>query len=211
VEALWSCLLLRLRRPYVNGGEGCTKIQCMLQAYISNISDVLDACCKCFIRMLQKWINVLQWAIYICMFQVFHLIQAYIASVSFGCCKTRSRCCIYMQVFQVFLYVCCNYFILMFAYVCNGYTCVFKFFLFCKYFRRMLQVFHLFRMYVASVSSECYKSRSGVTHVAIHVRRGERSLCAVWWCGPYVAARNASSRRGVLAQARETKCRTFRG
>jgi hypothetical protein len=86
-----------------------------------------------------------------------------------------------------------------------------SFFLFCKYFRRMLQVFHLFRMYVASVSSECYKSRSGVTHVAIHVRRGERSLCAVWWCGPYVAARNASSRRGVLAQARETKCRTFRG
>jgi hypothetical protein len=34
-----------------------------------------------------------------------------------------------MQVFHVFSYVCCKCFILMFAYVCNGYTRVFKFFL----------------------------------------------------------------------------------
>jgi hypothetical protein len=66
VEALWSCLLLRLRRPYVNGGGGRTKIRCMLQAYISNISDILDACCKYFIRMFEKWIKMLQWAIYVC-------------------------------------------------------------------------------------------------------------------------------------------------
>jgi hypothetical protein len=75
-----------------------------------------------------------------CMLQMFHLFQTYVASVSFGCCKTRSEFCIYMQVFS---YVCCKCFILMFAYVFNGYTRIFKFFLiFCKCLRRMLQVFH---------------------------------------------------------------------
>jgi hypothetical protein len=56
---------------------------------------------------------------------------------------------------------------------CNGYTCVFKFFLvFCKCLKHMLQVFQLFRTYVASVSSEYHKSRSGVAHVAMRVRSG---------------------------------------
>ena len=31
----------------------------------------------------------------------------------------------------------------------------------------MLKVFQLFQIYVASVSSRCYKSRSGVAHVAV--------------------------------------------
>jgi hypothetical protein len=31
----------------------------------------------------------------------------------------------------------------------------------------MLQMFQLFRTYIANVSSRCYKSRSGVTHVAV--------------------------------------------
>jgi hypothetical protein len=57
-----------------------------------------------------------------------------------------------MHVVQVFSYVCCKCFILMFAYVFYGYTHVLKFFLvFCKCFIRMLQVFHLFRTYVAIV------------------------------------------------------------
>ena len=71
-----------------------------------------------------------------CMSQIFHLFQKYVVSVSSGCCKSRSRCCIYMHV----------------ARVC------FKCF---KYFRRMMQVFQLFRTYVASVLSRCCKSRSG--------------------------------------------------
>jgi hypothetical protein len=33
-------------------------------------------------------------------------------------------------------------------------------------FKRMLQVFHLFQTYVASVSSRCFKSRSGRAHVS---------------------------------------------
>jgi len=70
-----------------------------------------------------------------------------------------------MQVFQMFSYVCCKYFYLD---VCNGYTRGFKFFLvFYKCFRRMLQVFQLFRTYVANVFSRCCKSRSSVAHVAM--------------------------------------------
>jgi hypothetical protein len=119
--------------------------------------------------MLQRAIHVC----FKCMFRMFYRFQTYVASVSFGCCKTRLACCIYMQVFQVFLYVCCKCFILIFVYVCNGYTRVLTFFLvFCKYFKRMLQVFQLFRAYVTSVLSRCCKSKSGVTHVAMRVRSG---------------------------------------
>jgi hypothetical protein len=105
--------------------------------------------------------------------RMFHLFQTYVASVLFGCCKTRSGCCIYMQVFQVFSYVCCKCFILMFAYVCNGHTRVFKFFLmFCKCFKYMLQVLQLFWTYIANILFGCCKSRSGAAHVAMHVRSG---------------------------------------
>jgi hypothetical protein len=51
-------------------------------------------------------------AIHVCfkhMFQMFHMFQTYVTSVSSECCKSRSECrknrsgCrIYMQVFQVF-------------------------------------------------------------------------------------------------------------
>jgi hypothetical protein len=52
------------------------------------------------------------------------------------------------------------------AYDWNGYTRVFKFF-FLVFASVMLQVSQLFRMYVASVSSGCCKTRSGVTHVVM--------------------------------------------
>jgi hypothetical protein len=101
-----------------------------------------------------------------CMSLMFHLFQTYVASVSSKCCKSRSGCCIYMQVFQVFSYVRCKCFHLDVAIFCNGYTHAFKFFLvFGKCFRCMLQVFQLFRMYVASVSSGCCKSVSDVALV----------------------------------------------
>jgi hypothetical protein len=44
---------------------------------------------------------------------------------------------------------------------------VFHTHVFSWYFRRMLQVFQLFQMYVASVSSKCCKSRSNVAHVVV--------------------------------------------
>jgi hypothetical protein len=37
-----------------------------------------------------------------CMFQMFHLYHTYIASILFGCCKSRFRCCICMHVANVF-------------------------------------------------------------------------------------------------------------
>jgi hypothetical protein len=77
-----------------------------------------------------------------CMFLMFHLFQAYVASVLSRCCKSRSGCWIYMQVFQVFSYVCLQTFSSICCKFYNGYTHAFKFFLvFHKCFRRMLQVF----------------------------------------------------------------------
>jgi hypothetical protein len=90
------------------------------------------------------------------MLQVFHLDVA----------KSRFGCCIYMQVLQVFSYVCCKCYYLDVAMFCNGYTHAFKFFfMFCKCFkfRRMLQVFQLFRTYVASVLSGCFTCGTGPT------------------------------------------------
>ena len=88
----------------------------------------------------------------------------------------------------MFSYVCCKYFYLD---VCNGYTRGFKFFLvFYKCFRRMLQVFQLFRTYVANVFSRCCKSRSSVAHVAMWPIYNSRLLqllgppaCAWVWRG----------------------------
>jgi hypothetical protein len=124
--------------------------------------------------------------IYKC-FRCFHM---YVASVSSGYYKNRSGCCIYIQVFQVFSYVYCKCFHLDVAMFCDGYTHAFKYFLvFCKCFKRMLQVFQLFRTYVVSVSSGYYKSRSHVTHVECDplaaATRTSSSKCphVVGWCG----------------------------
>jgi hypothetical protein len=121
------------------------------------------------------------------------MFQRYVASVSYECCKRRSGRCIYVamsinvcckRLFQMFhlffrhklqvcLSGCCIHFTHMLqvfhldiAYACNGFQ------VFRECFKRILQVFHLFRTYVASVSSICCKSRSGVAHVANALRSG---------------------------------------
>jgi len=77
---------------------------------------------------------------------------------------------VFIRTLQVFSSGCVVYF-------CNGYTRVFKFFLlFCKCFERMLQVFPLFRTYVAIVSSRCCKSKSGVAHIVM----GPTCYCNCW-------------------------------
>ena len=65
--------------------------------------------------------------------------------------------------------ICCKYFHLDVAkvdlditYVCNGFQVFLG--IFFKCFRRMFQVFHLCSLYVATVASGCFKSRSGVAH-----------------------------------------------
>jgi hypothetical protein len=159
---------------------------------------------------------MLHWAIHVCfkcMFQIFHMFQTYVVSVSFCCCKSRSGCCIYMQVFSGVFICTLQVFHLDF---CNSYTCVFKFFLvFCKYFRRMLQAFQLFRTYVAIISSGCCKIDQ-VLHMlqcAWEVKGAQavpaRSL-ATWassgWHGPRLGTRNAGLDGGVLARAWEMEC-----
>jgi hypothetical protein len=43
------------------------------------------------------------------MFQLFQLFQRYVASASYGCCKSRSGCCTCCKsMFQMFLVVCCS-------------------------------------------------------------------------------------------------------
>jgi hypothetical protein len=89
-----------------------------------------------------------------------------------------------MEVFLVF-------FILMFAMATHVFSSFFL--LFCKCFRYTLQAFQLFRTHVANVSSECYKSRLGVAHVAMRVRNGggASGACAAkpaWACEMQVRA-----------------------
>jgi hypothetical protein len=86
-----------------------------------------------------------------CMFQMFYPFQTYSASVSFGCCKTRSGFLyIYASVLGVFI----RMLQVFYLDVCNGYTCFHVFSqcfasvsdVCCKCFScfgRMLQVFHL--------------------------------------------------------------------
>jgi len=118
------------------------------------------------------------------MFQVF---QRYVTSVSCRCCKSRSGCCIccngctrmlqayVLNVSSVFLDVCCKCVYLDVAYV--SYIC-------CKCFIWMLRMFYngfqvflgvftsvsdscfkcfiCLQTYVPSVTSGCFKNRSGV-------------------------------------------------
>jgi hypothetical protein len=114
---------------------------------------------------------------------------------SHECCKSRSGCCtccngytsmlqefvqnvssvrasFYLDVTKVHLF--CKHIFQVFhldvACVRNGYTRAFKFF-WC--FENVSNVcskyFQLFRIYVVSVSSKCYKSRYGVAHVAMRL------------------------------------------
>jgi hypothetical protein len=89
----------------------------MLQAHVSSVSGVSNVYFKCFIWMLQKYIRMLYnmhvASIY---FECFiRMLQVFLS----GCCKSICGCCMYLQRLS------------------NIFRC------FCKYFRYMLQVFHL--------------------------------------------------------------------
>jgi hypothetical protein len=98
-----------------------------------------------------------------CMFQIFHMFQMYVASVSFGCCRSKYGSCIYMHVASI-CFKCFTCFTLMLqlfhlnvAYVFAMATHVFSSFLWC--FASVSDIcckcFGCFRTYVASVSSRC--------------------------------------------------------
>jgi hypothetical protein len=111
----------------------------MLQWLYTYISSAYSKCFICFRRMLQ----------------VYHLD---VAKVDLNVT--------YIYAIQVFSYICCKCFHLHVAMFAMATHVFFKFsIVFCKCFRCMLQVFQLFWTYVASVLSECCKSRSDVAHV----------------------------------------------
>jgi hypothetical protein len=139
----------------------------MFQIYVLNVSSVSDVCCKCFIWMLHVYASVL------------------------------SRCCIYMQVFQVFSYVCCKCFHLdvamfvMATHVFSSFSGVLPVFQthfasVFSCFERMLQVFHL---NIAKVDRMLHMLNR--THLlpqspivaAGRCRAGRRSSRAVGWRG----------------------------
>jgi hypothetical protein len=67
--------------------------------------------------------------------------------------------CVYLDIACV-SHICCMCFIWMLHIFCNWFLSVFM--CFYKCFRRMLQVFQLFRTYVINVSFGCLKYRSGI-------------------------------------------------
>ena len=94
----------------------------MLHMFHIYVARVLSECSvfKCLFMSFQVFCMCFR-----CMFQVFHMFQRYVASVSYGCCKSGSGCCIW----------------------CNGCTRVLQASVpnvSSIFFKRMLQVF-LFR------------------------------------------------------------------
>jgi hypothetical protein len=85
------------------------------------------------------------------------------------------------------------------------------FLVFCKCFKRILQVYQLFWKYVASVLPRCCKNRSDFAHIAMRMRsrvRHEQSLCAVGQrecrpggAGPTWAHEMQAQDGGMLARA----------
>jgi hypothetical protein len=81
-----------------------------------------------------------------CMFQLFRLFQTCVVSVSSGCCKSRSECCIYMHVASV-CFNCSQLFQTYVLRVLSGCCIYFAMVthIFFRCFRRMLQMFQWFR------------------------------------------------------------------
>jgi hypothetical protein len=89
------------------------------------------------------------------MFQGFRLNVAYVIMALYACFKRK--CFTYFRLMLQVFYPNDVKVDLVIAYVAmNIHVC----------FKRMLQVFHLFQMYVVSVSSRCFKSRSRRAHVS---------------------------------------------
>jgi hypothetical protein len=77
-----------------------------------------------------------------------------------------SKCFIYFfrHMLQACLFGCCMYFIWMLHIFYNCFSSVFR--CFYKCFRRMMQVFQVFRTYFANILFGCFKSRSGVVSLS---------------------------------------------
>jgi hypothetical protein len=106
----------------------------MLQMQVSSVSDVSEACCKYFIRMLpvfQKYVASVYSKCFICSDVCYKCFICMLLWLSIYVTSIYSKCFIYFQTYVVrVLSRCCI--------CCSGYT-------------HMLQMFHLFMTYVAEV------------------------------------------------------------
>jgi len=121
-----------------------------------------------------------------------------------ACVYSKCFICFFRHTLQVFLFGCYIYF-------CNGFSSVFR--CFYKCFRRMLQVFQLFRTYVTNVSFGCFKSRSSVISPSSPSAALSRCLllfsmlvmsgrCGPSWMGRVVRAARNPSRHEPRAERR---------
>jgi hypothetical protein len=151
----------RDRTPYNRRGSilSSSKKMFALKLYVAS---VCFKCFKYFRVMLQVFYidvvkvdrDVTRNGVFKCIFQMFHLFQTYVASVS-------SECCICMHVASV----CSKCFKCVLSECCKCFAMAKNMFSWC--FRRMLEMFQLFRMCVTNVSSRCCKVDLGVAHVAV--------------------------------------------
>jgi hypothetical protein len=102
-----------------------------------DVAMVVYVCCKALIPMFYLCFRTYIVNVFIWMLHIFH---TYAASI-------------FIWMLHIF-HTCYKCFYLNIAYVCNDFQVFFK----C--FRSMFQVFICLLLYVASVASECYKSRS---------------------------------------------------
>ena len=145
----------------------------------ASVSDVCCKCFNCFGHMLQifpqdvtkvdqdvAYVVIAIHVCFECMFQKFHL-----SSIPDECCKCFVRVLQHTCMLQAYVSSIFRCFIRMFASVSSRWCCICLqwfsrvFICFFKCFRRLLKVSQLFRADVASISSECFKSRSNVAHV----------------------------------------------
>jgi hypothetical protein len=111
-----------------------------------------------------------------------------LSEFSDACCK-----CVYLDIAFI-SHICCKCFIKMFR----------MFAIISSVFASILDVrfkcFIYLQMYVANVASECFKTRSDVAHVAMHVRNGGAAMT------PYVEHKRGVHVRGKRTTARASRC-----
>jgi hypothetical protein len=62
ISSVFSSMLQVLHLDVSKVDRDVTHVAMVFQLYVLNVSSILDVCCKCFVWMLQKWIEVLHGA-----------------------------------------------------------------------------------------------------------------------------------------------------
>jgi hypothetical protein len=114
-----------------------------------------------------------------CISKMFHLFQMNVAIGLFGCCKSGSRCYIYMHVASI----CFKYFQVFHTYICKCFIWMLHMFaMVFKCFSGAFASVSCAFFYVATVASRCFKSTFWVLHMGYvwEAAGGADSVRAAW-------------------------------